>query len=147
MEKINQDSVSKHSLILVMQSPFDIDNPIEILFDEKCIATAYYDEKYHFLFLENINLEIFKLDRKNIGTITINYLGEYFSRFTSPDDLLLIVQYDNSNTSKEFYKKIGFKNFEKTKEYAKNYKDDVYFIIDRFCDDRQILYKKIIPKT
>jgi ABC-type sugar transport system ATPase subunit len=141
-KKISLEEVSKHSLILVMGKPFDIDNPIQILFDNKNIAIAHFIQENKILFLETINLEVFGLQRIGIGKIAVDYLGEYFSQFIENNEqLLFLIQYESKNTSKEFYKKIGFKDFEKSKQFSRKEKNNIYFILDSFCSDAQILYK------
>jgi hypothetical protein len=140
-EKIDPNSVEKHSLVLAMQNSYDFDSPVSLIFDGKHIATVYFEEENNLLFLEKINLEVFGLERRGVGTIAINYLGEYFSQFNEGDDLLFLVQYDKKNTSKEFYTKIGFEDFERSKSFSKKEKEDVYFILDPFCSDAQIMYK------
>jgi len=142
-EKISSGEVEKHSLLLAMEKPFDFENPIPIYFDGKDIATAFFHEKDKILYLHSIDLKSHGLDRKGIGTIVINYIEQYFSQFMEGKPLLFIVQYDERNASKEFYKKTGFKELEKSKKFSRQEKTNIYFLLDNYCADAQILFKVV----
>lgn len=140
-EKISSGEVEKHNLLLAMETPFDFENPISVLFDGKNIATAFFHEKEKILYLHSIDLKSHGLDRKGIGRIVINYLEQYFTQFLEGKNLLFLVRYDNRNTSKEFYKKVGFRKLGKSKKFSKQDRFNICSLLDRHCSDTRILFK------
>lgn len=154
--KVQSEDVIKHSLVVSYKEPIEFDDFITVSFDGHDVATAHFFSEdeikgylqddvylrgYTFLFLERINLERYNLERQGIGTIIIDYLYEHFEVRRGNKGFLLLVQYDKRNTSKEFYEKIDFKDFQESEEFNQEFKDDVYFLLDPFCEDAQILYK------
>lgn len=141
-KKIDISTVDKHSLIIGARFPFDEEDHIDILFDGVNIATAHFLEEQNILFLEEINLEKHGISRMGIGKIVIDYLGSYFRGFLD-SDLIFLLQYNIHNTSIEFYLKLGFKDLETSNELDEDSKRIIYYNIDPWCEDTQILYKFI----
>lgn len=135
--------MKEHEVLMIRDDCGDEWDEVIVEFDGMEVAKVYFNYEEGVLFLASIDLRKYNLAGKGFGTKIINILEKKFRGGGLNDKIVFLVRFREETGSGVFYKKLGFKKLNGSEDFTKKEIFHIGFLLDPFCDDRNLVYKII----